>query len=113
MLGDRGVAIALDGMDGDAEGGEFLGVHVAPRAGAEKNDMAERGASGERRGRKRGMIIEHEIIPGQQSRQIVGRDAGGAVDGDRRVAGAVEARDDRRHGFVRIEKKTAHEAAPG
>ena len=43
-FGDRRVAIALDQMNVDAEFGEFLRVHVAARAGAEKHDVLQPGA---------------------------------------------------------------------
>jgi len=38
-LGHRGVAVALDQVDLDAEFGELFRIHVAARAGAEEYDM--------------------------------------------------------------------------
>ena len=46
MLGHRGVAVPLDHVDRDAEGGECFGVHVGAGAGAEKDDVLEAGAAG-------------------------------------------------------------------
>ena len=47
-LGDRGVAVALDDVDRDADPGERLRVHVAARAGAEEDDVGAGRRSGAR-----------------------------------------------------------------
>ena len=86
VLGDRNVAIALDGVHGDAEAGQRRNVHVARGAGAEKNDVLELAAFGHDLGRHVGMVVEADVVAGQEPRQIGGLECIG-VDRDRRVVG--------------------------
>ena len=60
-FGDRGVAIALDQVNGDAEFGEFFRVHVAARAGAEKHHVLQPGAFARDLGRQRGVIDDRDL----------------------------------------------------
>jgi hypothetical protein len=72
VLGDRNVAIALDGVHGDAESGQRRNVHVARGAGAEENDVLEPAAFGHDLGRHVGMVVEADVVTGQEPRQIGG-----------------------------------------
>ena len=73
VLGHGGVAIALDDVHGDAVGGEFLGVHVAARAGAQEDDVLQVAAPGHPFCRHIGPVVQHEMLPGEQVGQLFGR----------------------------------------
>ena len=92
VLGHRGVAIALDDVHGDAVLGEFLGMHVAARAGAEKDDVLQAGAAPHDFGRHLAVIVEHEVVAGEQPGQRVGRHLELFVHRHRRVVGRTTRR---------------------
>ena len=69
VLGHRGVAVALDDVHGDAVLGQFLGVHVAARAGAEEDDVLQAGAAPHHLGRHLAVVVEHEVVAGEQAGQ--------------------------------------------
>ena len=69
VLGHRRVAVALDDVHGDAELGQFLGVHVAARAGAEEDDVLQAGAAPHHLGRHLAVVVEHEVVAGEQAGQ--------------------------------------------
>ena len=70
VLGDRDVAIALDGVDADAARLELGDIHVARSPGAEKDDVLERSAAAHEFGRQIGMIVDADVIALQQPRQL-------------------------------------------
>ena len=79
VLGDGGVAIALDGVHRDAECRELLGVHVAARAGAEEDDVPQPAAAAHHLGGHEGVVVQHEILAGEQGGQLGGGDVGHLV----------------------------------
>jgi hypothetical protein len=94
-LAHGGVAIAFDDMDGDAALGELFRVHIAPRPGAEENDVLEAAAlSGERR-RHRGVVDDGDLGIATDDRELVRLHIGIAVDRKRRVSGAPQLLGDR------------------
>ena len=107
VLGDGGVAIALDRVHRDAEIAQRRNVHVARRAGAEEHDMLELPAQGDRLGRQIGMVVEADRAAGEQSRQVGAR-KGRRIDRDRRVVGAMHARKDRGELLVAVDEKRFH-----
>ena len=70
VLGDRGVAVALDGVDANAARLELGDVHVARRAGAEKDDVLERVALRDQFGRHVGVVVDADVVAVQQPRQL-------------------------------------------
>ncbi len=88
MLGDGGVAVALDGVYLDGERVERRHVHVARCAGAEEYDVPEALALRDDFGRHVGMIVDADIVSGQELRQLAGLERPG-IDHDRGVVGAV------------------------
>ena len=85
VFGHRRVAVAFDDVDGDADLGQLLGVHVAARAGAEEHDMLQAFAQAHRRRRHLRVIVQHEIVARQQPRQFGGCDIPLLIDIHRRV----------------------------
>ena len=85
VLGDRGVAVARDGVNLDTECVERRNIHIARGAGAQEHDVPQSAAPGRTRsaGRngRRGDVIARE-----QARQI-GACERLAVQRDRRVVG--------------------------
>ena len=95
VLGDRRVAVALDGVNLDATRLERADIHVARSARAEKHDVLERRAKRHLLGRHEGVIVESDLITrhdlgqrGAVERLVVHRDR-------RVVRRAVDARVDR------------------
>ncbi len=95
VLGDRGVAVALDGVHLTPSAVQRRHVHVARGAGAEEHDVLEALALRDQFGRHVGMVVEADVVAGEQARQVVGSERLG-VDRDRRVVGPVHAGKDRR-----------------
>jgi len=62
LLGDGGVAIALDGVNLDAERFDLRHVHVARGAGAEEHDVLEALALPHQIGRHVGMIVDGDFV---------------------------------------------------
>ena len=87
VLGDRGVAIALDGVHGDAALFQLGDVHVARRAGAEEHDVLELRALRDQRrsacrsGRRARSRSRRARAAGRRARTA-------SVDVDRRIVGA-------------------------
>ena len=86
-FGHRGVAITLDGVDGDAALGELFRIHVAARAGAEEDDVLQAFAHFSAIADwHRGVVDDHDLGIAEQAGQIVGLDRGIAVDADRQAS---------------------------
>ena len=68
MLGHGGVAIALDGVHGDAAALKLIDIHVAGRAGAEEHDVLERRALRHQLGRHSGVVVERDRVAFEQAR---------------------------------------------
>ena len=75
-LGDGGVAVALDEVDGDADRRERLRIHVAARAGAEEDDVAQAVAARCDLGRQRGVVDDRDRCAGERRGQRIGHDVG-------------------------------------
>ena len=108
VLGDSGVAVALDGVDANAARGELVDIHVARRAGAEKHDMLERGAARGQRGRQVAVIVDADRVTAEQSRQLVGGERR-AMDIDRRIVGAHDLLPHRRQLIVAVDEQRFHD----
>jgi hypothetical protein len=112
MLGDRRVAVIADGMDLDAALGELGDIHVARGAGAEKNHVLERVAFIDQIGRQIRMIVDADVVALQYGRQV-GKRIGLAIDIDRRIVRARDARPYRRQLVVAVDKERFHEHFQG
>ncbi len=108
MLGHGGVAVALDDVHGLADGGQFLGVHVAARAGAEEDDVPDVLAVAHRRGRHLAVVIEHEVVAAEQGGEFFGGDVGAFLDIDGGVVGAHHAPEHIRQIIHRVHEDAAH-----
>ncbi len=89
VLGDSGVAIAAEGVHGDAEFGERGDIHVARGPGAAEHDVLERAALLHHLGRHVGMVVDADAVAIEQARQV-GRAERRVVDVDLRIVGAVD-----------------------
>ncbi len=107
-FGHRGVAIAFDQVNADAEFSEFLRVHVAARAGAEKHHMLQAGAAPRHVCRQRRVVDDDNLGAIEQSGHLLGCDVGIAVDRNRWIAGLVLPLEDIRQRSVGIDKNSAH-----
>jgi hypothetical protein len=107
LLGDGGVAIALDGMDLDAERFDFRHVHVARRTGAEKHNVFEVPALPDQVGRHVRMIVDADVVIGDDARQLVLLERRG-VDRDRRIVRAIDALPDLAKLGVTVDEDGAH-----
>jgi len=107
VLGDRSVAVALDGVHFDAEPVQRRDVHVARCAGAQKDDVLEPAALGHHLGRHIGVVVEANIVAGEQPRQV-GGSKWIAVDRDRRVVGTLHAGKHRRQLVVAVDEDRFH-----
>ena len=94
-------------MNGDAELGQLLRVHVAARAGAEKHHMLEAGTFARHVGRKRGVIDDRDLGAVEHFWQLIRRDVGVAVNPRRDVAGFCQPLENDRQRFVGIDKDSA------
>ena len=112
MFRHRDVAIALDDVDLDADAFQLFGVHVAARAGAQEDDVTQAGALAHRLGRHLRMIVQHEVVAGEQAGQFFGRDAAAFLDIDMGVVGADDLAEYRREIVDRIHEQTLHCHAP-
>ena len=106
-FGHRRVAIASDQVDGDAELGEFVRIHVAARAGAEEHHVLEAGAFARDLGRQRGMINNRDLRAVKHFRELVRRDVGIAMNANLGIAGFCQPFENHRQCFVGIDKNSA------
>ena len=109
---DRGVAIALDEVDLDAERGELVGVHVAARAGAEEDDVLEALALPRDIGRQRGVIDDADLGAAEDIRPLLGRDIRVFVDADLGIAGLALPLEDLGERIIGVDKNSAHGDSP-
>ena len=109
VLGHRDVAIALDGVHGDAARLELVDIHVARRAGAEEHDVLERLALRHQLGRHVGMVVEHDLVGADHARQIIARERR-QIDVDFRVVRAHDLPPHRRELVVAVDEQRSHKA---
>ena len=107
VLGHRPVAVALDGVHGDAALLQRRHVHVARRPGAEEHDVLERAALRDHVGRHVGMVVDADLVAVDQARQLGGRHRLG-IDHDRRVVGPVDPGEDRVELVVAVDEDRFH-----
>ena len=112
MFGHRRVAIALDDVNRDAEGGQRFRVHVAAGAGAEKDDVFQAGAATHRLRRQSAVIVEQEVVAGQEAREIGRVDLALFVERDRGIAGSGHRVENVDQLVIRVEENTAHPLLP-
>jgi len=108
MFGNRCIAVTFDGMHTNPMRSEGFGVHVTPRAGAEKNDMLEPRAGSELSQRDGRVINQREIIAGKQIGQILRPHPRLPIDPNRRVVGFANLIENPCHFVIRIQKYSAH-----
>ena len=111
-FGHRGVAIALDQVNLDAELGELFRIHVAARAGAEKHHVLQPGAFLRDLGRQRGVIDDGDLGAVEHFGILLRRDVGVAMDPHLGIAGLVQPLEDHRQRFIGIDKNSAHGNPP-
>ena len=75
-LRDRGIAITLDQMHGDAEFRELFGIHVAARAGAEKYDMLQPTAFFRNFSRQRRVVDDADFCAAENGGPFLRSDVG-------------------------------------
>jgi hypothetical protein len=107
-LGHGRVAVALDGVDLDAEVGQLLRVHVRARAGAEEDDVLQVCAFPHDVGREVRVVVDGDGVAGQQLGQVRGLDVRVAVDRHRHVVRAQQPFRHRRQRRVRVHEDRAH-----
>jgi len=90
LLGHRRVAVALDGVDLDAERLDLRHGHVARSTGAEKDDVLEVLALPHQIGRHVAVVVDGDVVVGDHARQLVFLERRG-VDRDRRIVRAIDA----------------------
>ena len=76
QVGGDARQVGLVGPDDGPERGQFLGVHVAARASAEEDDVAQSAAAARHLDRQRGVVDDRDRRAGERARQIVGDDVG-------------------------------------
>ena len=103
VLGHRGVAVALDGVHGDAAAPGRREVDERGRPGAEEHDPPQPGAPAEDAGIEVGMVIDAGVIAGQQRRNVL-RLPRRHVDRHGRVARALHACPERGHVVRAVEE---------
>jgi hypothetical protein len=112
-FGDGGVAIALDDVHADAEAPERFRVHVAARAGAEEDHVAQPGTLARDLERQGGVVDDRDLGAAQRLRQFLGADVGASeADVEPRVGRIVELAGDafeRRRG---IDEDGSHALIP-
>ena len=107
VLGDRGVAVALDGVHLDAQRVQRRHVHVARGAGAEEHDVLEALALRHEFGRHVGMVVDADIVSRQQLRQLATREWLG-MDHDRRIVGPMHGGKNRLEVLVAVDEDGFH-----
>ena len=107
-FGDRGIAVAPDQVNGDAEFGQFLRVHVAARAGAQEHHVLEACALAGDVGRQRGVIDDRDLGAVEHFWQLIRLDVRVAVNAHCDVAGFCEPLENHGKGFVGVDKYSAH-----
>src|SRR6201999_595879 len=103
---------ALDQVNGDAEFGEFIRIHVAAGAGAQKHDVLEAlAAPGDIR-RQLCMVDHDDLGTVEQRRHVFGFDVGIEVDPHSGIAGLILPLGDLCERSVSIDKNPAHDSSP-
>src|SRR5580692_6037973 len=107
-LGYRGVAVAPDQVNRDAEFGQFLRVHVTARAGAQKHHMLEPCAFSRHLGWQRGVIDNRDLRAVEHFGQLIGGHVGVAMDAYPGIAGLGQPFEDDGQRFIGIDKNSPH-----
>ena len=110
MLGDRDIAVTLDGVDANAARLDLSDIHVTRRAGAEKDDVFERAALRDQLGRHVGMVVDADVVALQQPRQL-GAFKRLTVDVDRRIVATHDAFPNGSQLIVAIDEEGFHQCA--
>src|SRR6185437_6177286 len=92
----------------DAEFGQFLGVHVAARTGAQEDNVLQALAGAHRLGRHLRVVVQHKIVAGDHARHLVRTDLAPLVHRDGRIVRQYHAGEHRRQVIHGIKEQTLH-----
>ncbi len=107
LFGDGRIAIALDGVDLDAERLDLRHAHVARSASAEKDDMLEVPALPHQIGRHVAVVVDGDIVVADHTRQLGFLKRRG-VDRDWRIVGSIDALPHRAELLIAVDEDGFH-----